>query len=50
MKSFYDVLGDKDLISEMRFFVKKSNLRIKDSDRDLIVAARECGVILNKGK
>lgn len=50
MKSFYQVLGNKDLISELRSFVSKNNLKIKKSDGDLIVAARRCDTILNKRK
>ena len=50
MKSFYQVLGNKDLISELRSFVSKNNLKIKKSDSDLIVAARHCDAILNKRK
>jgi len=50
MKSFYHMLGNKDLISELRSFVSKNNLKIKKSDNDLIVAARQCDAILNKRK
>jgi len=50
MKSFYQVLGNKDLISELSSFVSKNNLKIKKSDNDLIVAARHCDAILNKRK
>ena len=50
MKSFYRVLGDKDLISELKSFVSKNNLKIKKSDSDLIRAARNCDTILNKRK
>ena len=50
MKSFNQVLGNKDLISELRSFVSKNNLKIKKSDSDLIVAARHCDILLNKWK
>jgi len=50
MKSFYQVLDNKDLVSELRSFVSKNNLKIKKSDKDLVVAARQCDVILNKRK
>ena len=50
MKSFYRVLGDKDLISELRAFVSKNKLKIKKNDSDLIRAARHCDTILNKRK
>ncbi len=50
MKSFYQVLGNKELISELRSFVSKNNLKIKKSDSDLIAAARHCDAILNKRK
>ena len=50
MKNFYQVLGDKDLISDLRSFVSKNNLKVKKSDRDLILAARHCGSILNRRK
>jgi hypothetical protein len=50
MKNFYQVLGDKDLISELRSFVSKNNLKTRKSDRDLIVVARQCDTILNKRK
>lgn len=50
MKSFYQVLGDKDLISELRSFVSKNNLKIKERDSDLVLVARHCDTILNKRK
>lgn len=50
MKNFYQVLGDKSLISELRSFVSKNDLDIKKSDRDLIAVARHCDAILNKQK
>jgi hypothetical protein len=50
MKNFYQVLGDKALISEIKSFVRKNNFRIKKNDNDLILVAQHCGTILNKGK
>ena len=50
MKSFNQVLGNKDLISELRSFVSKNNLQIKKRDNDLIVTARYCDILLNKRK
>ena len=50
MKSFNQVLGNKDLISELRSFVSKNNLQIKKRDNDLIVTARYCDILLNKLK
>lgn len=50
MKSFYQLLDDKALISELRSFVSKNNLKIKTSDSDLIRVARHCDTILNSRK
>jgi hypothetical protein len=50
MKNFYQVLGDKELSSELRSFMSKHYLKIKKSERDLIAIARYCDTILNKRK
>jgi hypothetical protein len=50
MQNFYQVLGDNDRKSELRSFVRKNNLKIKKSERDLIMTAGYCYTILNKQK
>jgi len=50
MKNFNQVLVDKDLISELRAFVNKNDLEVKENDKDLIAVARKCDAILNKQK
>jgi hypothetical protein len=50
MKSFYQVLGDKKLVSELKSFVSKNKLKIKKSDSDLILTARHFDTILNERK
>jgi len=50
LKGFYKVLGDQDLRTELRNFVKTNSLNIMQSEPDLIETARYCATISGNKK
>lgn len=50
MKNFSRMLDDKALTSDLRSFVKKNNLKIRERDSDLIAVAVYCDTLLAKRK
>jgi hypothetical protein len=50
MNTFYQMLDNKALSADLKAIVKKENLNVRKSERDLVAVARHCDAILRKQK